>query len=301
MLTSLRRAGPLSGPPGLVLRALNSRSFGTSAPKLRRRGTGGYKPAPPRPVRPQPHISDAGVPPAHEPGFRPPPPPPRGRRLFVWGTIGANLYVFSLWVRATGRPDAERKMRENFTLSQENLREGRYWTLLTSAFSHATLPHLAFNMFAFHFGTNLAFYRGLGTGRFLALSLGSILVSSACSMVDETTRKGPSNNPHAGPVMYQHLGASGMVQGIITAMALTLPYFPVQLMFIPIEFSLWQAAVGFVGWDLYNLLQARKAGSKLDGSTVVGYAAHLGGAAFGAAYYMLRLRYRFGGAFPPRR
>jgi len=35
-------------------------------------------------------------------------------------------------------------------------------------------------------------------------------------------------------------------------------------------------------------------------AAVVGYAAHLGGAAFGFLYYMLRLRYKFAGALPPR-
>ena len=194
-------------------------------------------------------------------------------------------------------------MIENFTLSQQNIREGRYWTVLTCAFSHASLSHLAFNMFAFSFGANLSFYCGLGVARFLALSFGSALASSACSMLDETTRAGAdSRDPLSTQLRYQHLGASGMVQGLITAMALTVPFLPVQLLFIPISFQFWKAGLGFVAWDFYNLAKARKATSRPDGkSNVVGYAAHLGGAVFGAAYYFLALRYRFGGAFPPRR
>jgi len=40
-------------------------------------------------------------------------------------------------------------MRENFTSSWSNLREGKVWTLLTPSFSQFSLPHLLVNMVAF--------------------------------------------------------------------------------------------------------------------------------------------------------
>ena len=80
----------------------------------------------------------------------------------LWGTIGANIYVWGKW---RVLPDAEaakqgrdshawhmaktrhaKYMNENYTLSRRNIAEGRWWTLGTSAFSHYDMAHLGINM-----------------------------------------------------------------------------------------------------------------------------------------------------------
>lgn len=242
--------------------------------------------------------------PPHSPGSR---FSPLARRIFTWGTIGANVVVFLAW-NLSKRPDREanestrrslvrlrRLLIENFTLSQRNLREGRYWTLITSAFSHRDLSHILFNMIAFAFVSRLGFASGLGATRMLTLAVGSTIASSAGSMLNETTRVG------AG-LGHAHLGASGMIEGLLVALTLMRPRVPVYIMFIPVAIPLWVASGGFVAWDYYHLMRERETGPKPGWmGSYVGYAAHLGGAVFGAGYYLLRLRYRFGGVLPPGR
>jgi rhomboid-like protein len=59
----------------------------------------------------------------------------------------ANTAVFVAWQL----PPLQPAMYRHFTCSLLNVfREGRYYTLITAAFSHATFMHFAFNMLAFY-------------------------------------------------------------------------------------------------------------------------------------------------------
>lgn len=80
----------------------------------------------------------------------------------LWSTIGANVYVWGRWhiipdaqAAKQGREShayymAQRKhleyMNQNYTLSRKNIAEGRWWTIITAAFSHIDLAHLGLNM-----------------------------------------------------------------------------------------------------------------------------------------------------------
>jgi hypothetical protein len=80
----------------------------------------------------------------------------------LWGTIGANVYIYAKWhvvldpkAVKQGRDSHAyrmamarhiRYMQDNYTISTRNIAEGRWWTLLTSAFSHHDLTHLGINM-----------------------------------------------------------------------------------------------------------------------------------------------------------
>lgn len=80
----------------------------------------------------------------------------------LWTTIGANVFIWGKWHVF---PDAEAAkqgvgshahqvakikhieyMSQNYTLSRKNIAEGRWWTIITSAFSHIDLAHLGINM-----------------------------------------------------------------------------------------------------------------------------------------------------------
>ena len=67
-----------------------------------------------------------------------------------------------------------------------------------------------------------------------------------------------------------------------------------QMMVFPIPISIpyWGVVAGFVGYDMYRLYQEKKSGQKHVNwmGSYTGYAAHLGGAVFGAAFYFLALR-----------
>lgn len=64
------------------------------------------------------------------------------------GIIAANTAVFGLWRVSFGNPTLERIMWRHFACSYTAIAHGkRVHTLLTSAFSHITLPHFGINMF----------------------------------------------------------------------------------------------------------------------------------------------------------
>lgn len=66
----------------------------------------------------------------------------------VWTLIGLNTAVFGAWqvAEATKNNDLSAKLHKHAILSQNNLENGRYHTLITSAFSHKDPFHFIFNM-----------------------------------------------------------------------------------------------------------------------------------------------------------
>lgn len=224
-----------------------------------------------------------------------------------WGAIGTNIYVFANWnvfaaPKEAKKPDGkidphsrayvaakllhERYMIDNFTLSRRNIDEGRWYTMLTSAFSHQAFSHLAINMFMLHQATLIGTYVGLGPLRLATLALGSALGGSVGALYDNTQRI------RAGERDVPGQGASGMVQGMLVATMLAAPLLPMQVFFIPIDVSYRMVVGGFLAWDLYHLYEERSRGDRKPGWTgsYVGYAAHLGGAAFGAVFYLVAMR-----------
>ncbi|KAI1076319.1 hypothetical protein F5B20DRAFT_556639 [Whalleya microplaca] len=200
----------------------------------------------------------------------------RSRRV-VWIFIGTNCLVFLFWVRAEldarqGRYEGIRDMYKGFTLSLDNVREGRWQTFLTSAISHNELGHLAFNMFSFQAFASEAILFGMRTRTLVILGVGSAIASGMASIQD-WMRKGRTD--------VHGLGASGIVSGIGTAMAFIAPHSRFNIMFIPVGIPLWMLMVGYICYDSYKLNS---------GQTHVGHAAHLGGAAFGALFYALMWR-----------
>lgn len=146
-------------------------------------------------------------------------------------------------------------------------------------------------MYIFKQSADVALALGISPARLAALSLGSALSGSAGSLLGRDKQDIPG------------LGASGMVQGMLVATMLAAPKLPVNVMFIPIDISYRTVVLGFIAYDLYNFIAEQRAGKKLQtdswllGTTYVGYAAHLGGAAFGAAFYFFLARRR--GRVPP--
>ena len=75
------------------------------------------------------------------------------RAVFVPLIIVLNIIVFMMW---TTTSVSESFMENNFLVSWTALMEGRYWTLLTSVFSHQAVWHILINMFVLNsFGSLL--------------------------------------------------------------------------------------------------------------------------------------------------
>lgn len=209
--------------------------------------------------------------------------------------IGINTLVFGSWLYAKyiakdGR--LQRLWHENFLLSLPNVDAGRWWTMLTSTFAHEKVWHFAFNMMAMQaFANSLIMAGGIGIGPFhyLALTLGSGIAGSLAFLYHQ--KQQPAQGERSwGPfgqrgITYirSALGASGTVMGMSMAAACLTPFTRIMLIVFPMP--MWLASALYVGVDLYMLDSS---------DSRVGHSAHLGGAAFGAAYYVVFLR-RFGG------
>jgi membrane associated rhomboid family serine protease len=201
--------------------------------------------------------------------------------------VGANIVVFLLWQAARTQPDLYQFMNANFLVSAVRLAHGMWWTLITSAFSHAELWHIALNMIVlWSFGTLLE--RLLGWRAFLGLYMGSAVVASISHCLVSVWVIG---NPAVSA-----LGASGAVSAVLLVFALLFPREKI-LIFGVIPIPALVGALLFIGLDVFGLMAQRGGGG-----LPIGHGAHLGGALTGFLYWALVLRRRFAGRFErPRR
>ncbi len=173
-------------------------------------------------------------------------------------------------------------MTANFLVSWLHLEAGRYWTLITAAFSHNLLWHFLINMLVLQsFGTIVE--QVLGSMRFLTFYLLAGVVSSLTHCLVSAFYIG---NP-AIPA----LGASGAISGLVLVFSLLFPKEKI-LVFGLIPIPALFGALAFISLDLWGL-SAQASG----GGLPIGHGAHLGGALTGIVYYFVFLRrYRLGEA-----
>ncbi|KAI9100632.1 hypothetical protein DFS34DRAFT_592514 [Phlyctochytrium arcticum] len=179
----------------------------------------------------------------------------------VYAIIGLNALVFLAW-RA---PSLQSFMMRHFT---HHPLSGRSYTLLTSAFSHESFMHFAFNMYALYGFAPIFQDHALGSWEEMtAVYLSAAVLASFASHLLSSF-----NIRKAKP----SLGASGAVWAIIAGMATILPQLPVSIIFIPgMRFTMGDLVPFLVGVDVAGLAC---------GWQFFDHAAHLGGAAFGYAY-----------------
>ncbi len=190
--------------------------------------------------------------------------------------VALNVAVFLAWFLFTGTPTFP-TMVENFTVSAQGLLEGRYWTLLTSAFSHNSFFHLLINMYVLT-GFGYALKGILGRKSFLAFYL---IAGIAGSFFHALLSVYVTHSPWTPA-----LGASGAIAGVILFFSLTFPEERLILLgIIPIK-ERW-AALLIVGLDLWGLSAQSKGGG-----LPIGHGAHLGGALVGVVTYFLSRKKR---------
>ncbi|KAF2717863.1 hypothetical protein K431DRAFT_232181 [Polychaeton citri CBS 116435] len=204
-------------------------------------------------------------------------------RRAMWSIIGINSAVFGLWQYSKYSENRALQfwMHTNFTNSAFNLKIGNYWTIVTSAFSHVNTGHFLFNMVSFHaFSSIMSTVPGVGAPHAFILYFGSAFVSGLGQYIHQSGRKDQNGRQS----LAVSLGASGAVMAFGVTASCLMPRAPIMVFFVPMP--LWAATAGYIAFDLYSLESADN----------IGHAAHLGGALFGAAYYLLSLR-RYGGIF----
>jgi membrane associated rhomboid family serine protease len=132
----------------------------------------------------------------------------------------------------------------------------------------------------------------LPAAHIVSIVLGSAVAGSAAmyyqkSQTTPTIQSGRLNSSRTRVVnrrIWQGLGASGAVMGMGAVATCLSPFAPMSLMFIPIPIPLWGLTIAYVGMDTFWL----------NSNSSVGHAAHLGGFAAGAIYYLAYLRNRGG-------
>ncbi|RQR46077.1 MULTISPECIES: rhomboid family intramembrane serine protease [unclassified Burkholderia] len=133
------------------------------------------------------------------------------------------------------------------------------WQLLTYSVLHASLAHVAFNMFGLYmFGRDVE--RVLGRARFLALYLASVL-AGAIAQLGVMRALPPADAPT--------VGASAGVFGALIAYAVLFPKRRVVLLFPPVPMPAWLFAAGYALTELLSGLSGDTSG--------VAHFAHLGG------------------------
>jgi rhomboid-like protein len=193
------------------------------------------------------------------------------KSLVTTGILIINVLVFVLWNIET----YSSFMFPNFLVSWNSLEQGRYWTLLTSVFSHRAFYHIVLNMLVLSsFGPILEMK--VGAKNFLIFYLVAGVFSSLMHAVTCAYLLGQPELPA--------LGASGAVAAVILTFSLLYPHEKILLFgIIPVPALI--GAMLFVGLDIWGLFA-----QSTSGGLPIGHGAHLGGAFIGLVYYFLFLK-----------
>lgn len=206
--------------------------------------------------------------------------------------ICGSCFVYSFWPREDEEKRIAMKlMRQNFTSSLTNFREGRWWTLLTPTFMHGSLLHLMANMAGLlSFGPEVV--KMFGPGAFVITWVGAGIFASATSLIRaELKEKKPAtkgkgvlafltrNNKASGRGGGERgsAGASGSIFGLVALFTCFAPRAKLNVILTPVAAPAWQMMLGIVGFSV----------AAMEFGWLPGYdhAGHLGGMAFGLLYY----------------
>lgn len=196
-------------------------------------------------------------------------------------------------------------IRRNFIGSAENLREGRWWVLITSSFAHVNLLHLALNMLAL-WGAGRSVVGVLGVPYFAGLWVVSAVSSSWAQIKwqgtqerlrreSEGRRWGRAENSTilGRPISRDRAlaisggngalglhygggaGASGVISGLMGTLTCLVPRAPTLFLVFPMP--LWLASLIFCEGSAFCMFTGDL--------PMIGHAAHLGGFAAGLAGY----------------
>lgn len=165
--------------------------------------------------------------------------------------------------------------RQNFILSRQNLKEGRWWTLITSTFTHTQPIHLLFNMY-FLWGVGRQFVSIYGAGPYALVWLASGVGGGAVQaywpeIMNKLVKMGMIKTQFWLTPDQEAVGASGSLLGLFAAMACSFPRssYPVQVAFL-------------AGVSILCLTT--------DSLPWLGHKAHLAGMGIGAALWVFGLR-----------
>jgi membrane associated rhomboid family serine protease len=153
-----------------------------------------------------------------------------------------------------------------------SIRAGEQIRMVSSAFLHGDVGHLAFNMLTLYFfGPVVISY--LGNISFLLIYFGSLIFGSLLTFVF-----------HKNDFNYTAIGASGAVTGVLYSAILFQPDMSLYLFFIPIPIPAYIFGIGYLLYSIYGMK------AKNDN---IGHTAHFGGAIGGYVITLLKEPHMF--------
>lgn len=138
-----------------------------------------------------------------------------------------------------------------------SIRAGEQYRMISSAFLHADIGHLAFNMLTLYFFAPVV-YGYLGNFSFALIYVGSLISGSLLTLIF-----------HKNEYSYRAIGASGAVTGVLYSAILLQPDMSLYLFFIPIPIPAYIFGIGYLLYSIYGMKAKRDN---------IGHTAHFGGA-----------------------
>lgn len=170
-------------------------------------------------------------------------------------TILIVIIVLNIIVSFKGFEDSAFFKKYEFHIG--NIRGGEQIRMVSSAFLHADIGHLAFNMLTLYFFAPVV-YSYLGDFTFGLIYLGSLFFGSLLTLFF-----------HANDYSYRAIGASGAVTGVLYSAILLRPDMDLYLFFIPIPIPAYIFGIGYLLYSIYGMKAKRDN---------IGHTAHFGGA-----------------------
>ena len=185
-----------------------------------------------------------------------------------YGTY-TSLILFTLW-QFTPNSHIGQVLQRHFVCSQRNMKQRRYHTLLTSAFSHASFHHLAVNMYAFlNFGPSVANVLASQSVELWVFVVSAALFGSLTFLVFDKRGIGSC------------IGLSGVTLALLAFDSLVYPSKELRMIvsFIPIQLPAYYLYLGLLGFSALGVL------GLVGGRSNVAHSTHLGGLIFGQCFY----------------